>query len=201
MAPIETMEALLLSAWADSSYWRNPPQWFARYAENNKVAEFNEIGLTQQNWHSAGQPMKNAHAKPRQKNSSLYTICETSHRGQERKGNLAPDEFAPEKVWQKRIAHRQAGVSHIKSLDVYTKVAHGLPRSRTPDPTDRAISKRDWERDMQRWRSKLKERPALTRRQTEPFQEHTMAPHTVDACEHSYGATWIWEESSSAQYQ
>merc|ERR1712039_379949 len=68
-----------------------------------------------------------------------------------------------EEDWQRRIQHRSAAVHYIKSTATYQKLAvareQGLAeaatRPRTPDPTDRSVSKRDWEKSVQKWRSEL----------------------------------------------
>ena len=53
--------------------------------------------------------------------------------------------------------HRAAGVAAVKrSADYVTATAARVPRPRTPDPTDRKLSKRGWERGVQQWRMDLK---------------------------------------------
>ena len=63
-----------------------------------------------------------------------------------------------EEVWQTRMAHRVAGVAGVKRSDDYTRATADpqAPRPRTPDPTDRRLSKRAWERSVQQWRIGLK---------------------------------------------
>ena len=79
----------------------------------------------------------------------------------ERRRSRSPcgaNEECNEEVWQRRMAHRLAGVASIKrSADYTTATAHAhVPRPRTPDATDRKLSKRAWERGVQQWRMDLK---------------------------------------------
>ena len=64
-----------------------------------------------------------------------------------------------EEVWQRRSAHRLAGVAAVKrSTDYIGATADtGVRRPRTPDAMDRKLSKRAWERAVQQWRKDLKE--------------------------------------------
>ena len=60
-------------------------------------------------------------------------------------------------MWRRRSAHRAAGVAAIKRSKEYTVAADPrAPRPTTPDPTDRRLTKRRWERGNQRWRFDLK---------------------------------------------
>ena len=61
-------------------------------------------------------------------------------------------------MWQRRSAHRAAGVAAVKrSADYISATADPrVPRPKTPDPTDRKLSKRAWERGVQQWRMDLK---------------------------------------------
>ena len=63
-----------------------------------------------------------------------------------------------EEVWQRRMAHRVEGVAAVMRSDDYTRATADpqAPRPRTPDPTDRRLSKRAWERCVQQWRIYLK---------------------------------------------
>ena len=79
----------------------------------------------------------------------------------ERRRSRSPcgaNEECNEEVWQRRMAHRLAGVAAIKrSADYIMATAHAhVPRPRTPDATDRKLSKRAWERWVQQWRMDLK---------------------------------------------
>ena len=60
--------------------------------------------------------------------------------------------------WPARQKKREAGVQYIKGTMEYRQSQERSPHSRprTPDPTDRTISKRSWERGMQLWRSELR---------------------------------------------
>jgi hypothetical protein len=67
---------------------------------------------------------------------------------------------ADETVWRRRCETRHQGVVHMKTNDLYFQAmwaAHekNIARPRTPDPFDRSTSKREWEKDMMRWRKEL----------------------------------------------
>ena len=68
------------------------------------------------------------------------------------------NEECEEETWQTRSAHRVAGVKAVKRSADYIRVtANSLtPRPRTPDPIDRKLSKRAWERSVQQWRIDLR---------------------------------------------
>ena len=56
-------------------------------------------------------------------------------------------------VWRHRCLHRQDGVRAVKRSLHYTILeAAQLQRPKSPDPQDRTVSKRDWERRVQQWR-------------------------------------------------
>ena len=79
----------------------------------------------------------------------------------ERRRSLSPcgaNEECNEEVWERRSAHRAAGVAAVKrSADYISATADPqVPRPKTPDPTDRKLSKRAWERGVQQWRMDLK---------------------------------------------
>ena len=79
----------------------------------------------------------------------------------ERRRSRSPcgaNEECNEEVWQRRSAHRAAGVAAVKrSADYISATADPrVPRPKTPDPTDRKLSKRAWERGVQQWRMDLK---------------------------------------------
>lgn len=58
-----------------------------------------------------------------------------------------------EEVWRHRCLHRQDGVCAVKRSVHYTILeAAQVQRPKSPDPQDRTVSKRDWERSVQRWR-------------------------------------------------
>ena len=71
---------------------------------------------------------------------------------------LGANEECNEEVWQRRSAHRAAGVAAVKRSADYILAAAdpNVARPRTPDPTNRKLSKRAWERGMQQWRMDLK---------------------------------------------
>ena len=67
-----------------------------------------------------------------------------------------PNEDCDEKTWQKRMAKRMEGVRAVKRQSEYILPLNaGVARPRTPDPTDKKLSKRAWEAGMQMWRSDL----------------------------------------------
>ena len=67
--------------------------------------------------------------------------------------------------WQRRESKRRGGVAAIKwspdyliAMERLSECDGGNPapsRPRTPDPTDRAVSKRRWELSVQVWRKEL----------------------------------------------
>ena len=82
-------------------------------------------------------------------------------RGRERRRSVSPcgaNEECEDEVWQRRSAHRAAGVAAIKrSADYISATANPhVPRPNTPDPMDRKLGKRAWERGNQQWRKDLK---------------------------------------------
>ena len=70
-----------------------------------------------------------------------------------------------EQAWQRRSVHRVAGVKAVKrSADYITAMANSeTSRPNTPDPMDRKVSKRVWERGVQQWRMDLKSVAKLVR--------------------------------------
>ena len=68
-----------------------------------------------------------------------------------------------EEVWQTRTSHRLEGVAAVKrsleyrELLVAERVHGSVVRPKTPDPYDRSVVKRKWERGMQIWRKHLTE--------------------------------------------
>ena len=57
--------------------------------------------------------------------------------------------------WQRRCSHRRAAVGYVKSTWEYKASAANSSRPPTPDPEDRNISKRVWEKSIQTWRCDL----------------------------------------------
>ena len=60
-------------------------------------------------------------------------------------------------VWRRREAKRRAAVEGVKASREYAACSERPP---TPDPSDRALTKRQWERCMQDWRQALRSRVA-----------------------------------------
>ncbi len=82
-------------------------------------------------------------------------------------------EVAGEDEWQRRENKRREGVAAVKRTEPYVISAQfpkggggnpGGSRPRTPDPTDHTISKRDWEKGVQKWRKELAEGARSTQR-------------------------------------
>ena len=59
--------------------------------------------------------------------------------------------------WVRRTAHRAAVLAAVKRGANYLAATQDptFPRPQTPDPTDRTVSKRRWERGVQQWRKDL----------------------------------------------
>ena len=71
-----------------------------------------------------------------------------------------PTQHSQPDVWQRRCRHRLAGVAAVKRSSEYINVLmneaeHSLARPSSPDPHDESLSKRQWERGMQAWRTQL----------------------------------------------
>ena len=72
---------------------------------------------------------------------------------------------ASEEDWKRRIEHHTAAVDYIKTTSQYSRFAadrekgveKDKTRPKTPDPEDRTVSKRDWEKSVQRWRMDLQQ--------------------------------------------
>ncbi len=77
---------------------------------------------------------------------------------------MAVSDNTGDAVWQRRCRHRLAGVlAAQRSRDFNTRLAklsageqsqEGAPLA--PDPEDRSVSKRQWERSMQQWRQAIR---------------------------------------------
>ena len=69
-----------------------------------------------------------------------------------------------EKSWEEKRQHRLNGVLHIRVQDEYTKALEMLDNNLLapqdfpvePDYNDPRLSKRAWEKSMQRWREQLR---------------------------------------------
>ena len=93
--------------------------------------------------------------------ASFIAVLDEPLHVHERRRSRSPagaNEECNEEVWQRRSKHRAAGVEAVKrSADYITAAANPhVPRDKTPDPTDRKLSKRAWERGVQQWRMDLK---------------------------------------------
>ena len=73
---------------------------------------------------------------------------------------------ASEEDWKRRIEHRTAAVEYIQTTNQYQRFSSDrekgvekehTDRPQTPDPEDRTVSKRDWEKSVQRWRMALQQ--------------------------------------------
>ena len=66
----------------------------------------------------------------------------------------------------RRLTHRLNGVAAVHRYEDHcTVMCHmGEYRARSPDPTDRRLSKRAWENAVQQWRNQLAEQAACVRR-------------------------------------
>jgi hypothetical protein len=53
--------------------------------------------------------------------------------------------------WQRRVVHRRNGVNHVLNSPAYITLAGLGVRVVGPDPEDRSLSKRAWEKEMQLW--------------------------------------------------
>ena len=58
-----------------------------------------------------------------------------------------------ENDWQRRLSHRLAGVRSVKTSSDYAACCARPP---TPDPYDRTVTKRRWERSIQEFRQALR---------------------------------------------
>ena len=70
---------------------------------------------------------------------------------------LSEVQVVTETDWQRRIGHRRATVSYVKSTWEYKASAANSSRPSTPNPEDRDVSKRAWEKSIQTWRQDLKD--------------------------------------------
>jgi len=78
----------------------------------------------------------------------------------------AAEEAKEAEEWRHRVEKRGRAVEMIKTTPDYQAYAqsrpagqalHGAPAPRTPDSTDRAVSKRRWEQEVQQWRAGLRQ--------------------------------------------
>ena len=112
-----------------------------------------------------------------------------------------------EATWARRLRKRTEGVEAIKRSEDYLQVTAdpSHPRPKTPDPHDRKVSKRSWERSVQVWRFDLKAVAAkLRERQACRAAELRAAPPCCRAAKSS-GGEWMqpfspWMRSSPPLY-
>ena len=70
---------------------------------------------------------------------------------------MGSDRKAMAKVWVRRFRKRQAAVEYVKSTAEYRAYLAGASYPiDVPDPFDKWISKRQWERQVQIWRARLR---------------------------------------------
>ena len=79
-----------------------------------------------------------------------------------------PIPYATEEIWECRKDRRGIAVNSVKTRPIYITffgdVMNGVVkphknRPTTPDPMDRTLSKRDWEKLVQQWRRDLQAWP------------------------------------------
>merc|ERR1719343_130374 len=78
--------------------------------------------------------------------------------------------YATDEEWVARISKREKEVQTIKSLQSYRLYVEVFPRGergeddpKTPDPSDRTVSKRMWKWNVEKWRLQLKSRCVYSR--------------------------------------
>ena len=115
--------------------WRAPPFGFASVAVPKK---------------NAG-PLRVEWSRERPRSRSPCGATQGSGEGEE-------EEEVSEATWARRLRKRTGGVEAIKRSEDYLQVTAdpSHPRPKTPDPHDRKVSKRSWERSVQVWRFDLK---------------------------------------------
>ena len=70
---------------------------------------------------------------------------------------MGSDRKAMAKVWARRFRKRQAAIEFVQSTAEYRAYLFGASyRIDEPDPFDATISKRQWERQVQIWRARLR---------------------------------------------
>ena len=73
-----------------------------------------------------------------------------------------PNELCTAEQWERRSAHRQAGHDAVKRTSDYVRwctrdeMCGTRLRPPSPDPCDKRLSKRMWERSVQTWRVELR---------------------------------------------
>ena len=66
------------------------------------------------------------------------------------------DDNYDNEVWLSRLRHRTAGRDAVKRSMDYRLMKDKETRPQTPDPHDSRVSKRGWERKVQKWRTELR---------------------------------------------
>lgn len=96
-------------------------------------------------------------------------------------GKATLQAFEMQEEWDLRIAKREKEVEIIKSLPSYRLYCEAFPPEfrkdddpKTPDPRDRAVSKRMWKWNVERWRLALKSRRIYSRAVTLNFREYLL---------------------------
>ena len=70
---------------------------------------------------------------------------------------MGSDRKAMAKVWARRFRKRQAAIEFVQSTAEYRAYLAGASYPiDVPDPFDKGISKRQWERQVQIWRARLR---------------------------------------------
>ena len=70
---------------------------------------------------------------------------------------LSEVQVITEADWQRRVSHRCATVRYVKSTWEYKASAANSSRPSTPNPEDRDVSKRVWEKSIKTWRRDLQD--------------------------------------------
>ena len=80
-------------------------------------------------------------------------LCVLQHKARERQAIMAHACAADETTWRRRACKRLAAVSAVKATRDYMTCRSRPP---TPDPFDRTVTKRCWERSIQNFRRVLR---------------------------------------------
>ena len=105
-------------------------------------------------------PVSPTRSPTRNRGSAAWRIARRASRARRRsRSAVGANEESNEEDWQRRLAHRAAGVAAVKRSADYLSVTAdpNVARPTTPDPTDRTLSKRTWERGVQLWRFALRD--------------------------------------------
>jgi hypothetical protein len=77
---------------------------------------------------------------------------------------LAMSAASPEEdVWERRTRKRLNAVAHVLKTADYIEVLNRGLHVDAPDPLDRSVSKRSWEKSVQVWRATLRQHASLPR--------------------------------------